>query len=87
MASAASFGLGKGVLMYMQWSMPELTEQHIHDQMRLRHFGMALSAELRARTLARMVFGSLLCILAPFGQLPKTHREDIDLTTISYGHV
>ena len=29
MASAASFVLGKGVLMYMKWEMPELTEQHI----------------------------------------------------------
>ena len=87
MASAASFGLGEGVLIYMEWSMPELTEQHTHDQMRVKHFGMALSAELRARTLARTVFGSLLCILATFDQLPKIHREDMDPTTISYGHV
>ena len=71
----------------MKWSMLEMTEQHIHDQMRLKHFGMALSAELRARTSARTVLGSLLCILALFGRLPKTHREDIDPTTISYGHV
>lgn len=62
MASAASFELGKGVLMYMKWGMPELTEQHIlstensvqlciqqvsstTDQMRLKHFGMALGTK------------------------------------------
>ena len=82
MVSAASFGLGEGVPMYMEWSMPELTEQHNPDQLRLKHFGTALYAEL---PVARLVFGSLLCILAAFGQLPKTHHDDIDLTTISYG--
>ena len=73
--------------MYMEWSMPELTKQHIPDQMRLKLLGMALYAELWARSKARIVFGSLLCILAASGQLPKTRHEDIDLTTISYGQI